>query len=141
MGEGFSRMQTLAFLSHPICYRAKLKQELGRSALTRLLRKNYGGKMQEANIAGNGAKPPVARRNGSGDTEQARPTRVADPTAVSQPVTRGATGPRTKRGKAISSKNGLKHGFLSGEVVIRSKNWSESRSQFNKLVRGDMDHY
>lgn len=97
--------------------------------------------MQKAKIAGNGAKPPVARRNGSGDTEQARPPRVADPTAISQPVTRGATGPRTERGKAISSKNGLKHGFLSGEVVIRSKNWSESRSQFNKLVRGYMDHY
>lgn len=45
------------------------------------------------------------------------------------------TGPRTVKGKRISSKNALRHGFFSREIVVHSELWSEDRKEFKRLFR------
>ena len=54
---------------------------------------------------------------------------------------RGATGPRTERGKRISSKNALKHGFLSKEVVLQGEPWGENPAEFKQLLNSYLDHF
>jgi len=54
----------------------------------------------------------------------------------SQPVTErpalGPGGPRTKMGKAIASKNALKHGIFSNALLLKS----ESRTEYDSLLSG-----
>jgi len=45
-----------------------------------------------------------------------------------------STGPRTAQGKRNSSKNALKHGLLSKELVIRSGEGRESAKEFQHLL-------
>ena len=52
-----------------------------------------------------------------------------------------STGPLTRRGKTNSSKNALKHGILSKEVLIKEGRFSESRAQFNRLRAGLVDYF
>jgi hypothetical protein len=47
-------------------------------------------------------------------------------------VVRGATGPRTQRGKQKSKSNALKHGIFSKAVLLKE----EPREEFNSLLRG-----
>jgi hypothetical protein len=47
-------------------------------------------------------------------------------------VVRGATGPRTQRGKQKSKQNALKHGIFSKVVLLRE----EPRAEFNSVLRG-----
>lgn len=54
-----------------------------------------------------------------------------------------ATGPRTERGKAVSSKNALKFGIFSKELVIRNAYGiaDETEEKFNRLLEWYVDHY
>jgi len=45
-----------------------------------------------------------------------------------------STGTKTEEGKAIVSKNAIKHGLLSETLVITCKNYGESRADFNNLL-------
>ncbi len=54
---------------------------------------------------------------------------------------RVATGPRTRSGKSISSRNSLKHGLLSKEVVIQGGPWSENASEYRSLLRSLTNQY
>jgi hypothetical protein len=45
-----------------------------------------------------------------------------------------STGPKTEEGKAISSKNALKHGLRSHEVILDSPHYKENISDFNVLL-------
>jgi len=45
-----------------------------------------------------------------------------------------STGPKSSRGKRFSSRNALKHGLLSRELVIGDGNGKESISEFQKLL-------
>jgi hypothetical protein len=47
---------------------------------------------------------------------------------------RKSTGPRTAQGKCISSRNVIKHGLLSKELVIRSGEGRESAKEFQHLL-------
>lgn len=59
----------------------------------------------------------------------------------SRPPPRRATGPRTKKGKARSSRNALQDGFLSKEVVICTHLWSEDKSEFKRLFDNYVAHF
>ena len=72
--------------------------------------------------------------------KQTTPEATAEQPTRQRPARRG-TGPRTKRGKRISSKNALKYGFLSKEVVLQSKLWSESASEFKQLLESYVDYF
>ena len=50
-----------------------------------------------------------------------------------------STGPKTKRGKAISSKNGLKHGLRSHDVILDSPHFKENVSEYNMLLNSLFD--
>ena len=52
-------------------------------------------------------------------------------------VVRGATGPRTQRGKQKSKSNALKHGIFSKAVLLKE----EPRAEFNSLLRGLRDDF
>lgn len=54
---------------------------------------------------------------------------------------RVATGPRTRSGKSISSRNSLKHGLLSKEVVIQDGPWPENASEYRSLLRSLTNQY
>jgi len=47
-----------------------------------------------------------------------------------------STGPRTKAGKARSSKNAVKHGILSREVLVRAGRGIEAPEEFDELLEG-----
>lgn len=72
-------------------------------------------------------------------------TKIIREPPVEQPTrqrsARRGTGPRTKRGKRISSKNALKHGFLSKEVVRRGVPWGENPAEFKQLLDSYLDHF
>ena len=53
-------------------------------------------------------------------------------TATSISGVRGATGPRTQRGKQKSKSNALKHGIFSKVVLLKE----EPRAEFDSLLRG-----
>jgi hypothetical protein len=48
-----------------------------------------------------------------------------------------ATGPRTAKGKAISSKNSTKHGCCSNKLILPG----ESQEEYDQLLRGWLDDY
>ncbi|HMO65109.1 MAG TPA: hypothetical protein PKE47_07795 [Verrucomicrobiota bacterium] len=50
-----------------------------------------------------------------------------------------ATGPRTPAGKAASSRNALRHGLLSPQVLVRKHAWCESPREFNRFRQGLWD--
>jgi len=52
-----------------------------------------------------------------------------------------STGPRTLDGKAVSSKNALKHGILSKELVITEGEGKEPVEVFNELREACFDYY
>lgn len=52
-----------------------------------------------------------------------------------------ATGPRTRRGKAISSRNALRHGFFAKEAVLDTPYYRENKREFYRLLRGLMDDW
>jgi hypothetical protein len=49
-----------------------------------------------------------------------------------------ATGPRTKKGKAVSSRNATKHGLLSQEVLIPGEN-TKDLEYFSKSIFGSLN--
>jgi hypothetical protein len=53
---------------------------------------------------------------------------------------RKSTGPRTAEGKAVSRMNGLKHGILAREVVLRGKLDGERGREFQALQRLYWEH-
>jgi hypothetical protein len=48
-------------------------------------------------------------------------------------------GPKTDQGKAISSRNAIKHGLYSNDIIINSVNLREDRGQFEALVQSVTD--
>ncbi len=52
-----------------------------------------------------------------------------------------STGPATPEGKAIASRNSLKHGLLAKEVVINDGEGAENQEQFNALLLDLKDHF
>jgi hypothetical protein len=44
-----------------------------------------------------------------------------------------STGPRTKRGSAVSRMNALKHGILSRQVLVEGLHYRESSEELKKL--------
>src|ERR1700675_2267468 len=47
-----------------------------------------------------------------------------------------STGPKTLRGKGTVSRNAIKHGFLTREVVITAGDGKERLEEFHALVEG-----
>ncbi len=45
-----------------------------------------------------------------------------------------STGPKSKQGKEIASKNAVKHGLYSDDIVIKSNNFSEDADEYEELV-------
>jgi hypothetical protein len=45
-----------------------------------------------------------------------------------------STGPRTAKGKAVSSRNATTHGLYSGDIIIKSPYLKESRKEYNRLL-------
>lgn len=58
-----------------------------------------------------------------------------------KPAVRVGTGPRSQHGKRTSSRNALKHGFLSKEVVVRTMSFCENHRDFKKLLTWYIRHY
>jgi len=52
-----------------------------------------------------------------------------------------STGPRTARGKRISSRNALKHGFFSRELVLRHLLNKEDQKDFVQVLKGLRDDW
>lgn len=52
-----------------------------------------------------------------------------------------STGPKTKQGKAITSRNSLKHGLLAKEIVITAGEGAESQDQFYALLADLKEHF
>jgi hypothetical protein len=46
-----------------------------------------------------------------------------------------STGPKSANGKAVSKLNGVKHGILSKQVLVRGLNFKESRHELTKLYQ------
>lgn len=53
--------------------------------------------------------------------------------AANRANARKSTGPKTSHGKALSKLNALKHGILSREVLVRGRNYQESRHELTQL--------
>ncbi len=64
-----------------------------------------------------------------------------DQTQSQRNTRRGATGPRSARGKAISSKNALKYRVFSGETVLDAPFFKESKNEYRRLLRRLIDEY
>jgi hypothetical protein len=54
---------------------------------------------------------------------------------------RNSTGPKTLRGKKNSSRNAIKHGLLTKELLITTGAGKESRAEFELLLAGLRDYY
>lgn len=83
-------------------------------------------------------------RSGSGDgSGAARATQDVEQVAARQPSACRATGPRTQAGKLASSKNALKFGIFSKELVLREAKWipDETQENFERLLHSYVDHY
>ena len=52
-----------------------------------------------------------------------------------------STGPKTRRGKAVSKMNALKHGLLSSEVLVRGKHARESKREFRAFQERFWEHF
>ena len=50
-----------------------------------------------------------------------------------------STGPKTKQGKAIASRNALKHGLFTANIVIRSQHHCEDPEEYNRLLASITD--
>jgi len=61
----------------------------------------------------------------------------------SVPATRKAraTGPRTRCGKAISSRNAIRYGFFSKEAVLETPYYREDKGEFQRLLEGLMEDW
>jgi hypothetical protein len=52
-----------------------------------------------------------------------------------------STGPKTDRGKALASRNSLRHGLLAEEVVITAGEGAEDKQQFSDLLTDLVTHF
>ena len=52
-----------------------------------------------------------------------------------------STGPKTDQGKALASRNSLKHGLLAEEVVITAGEGAEDKQQFSDLLTDLVTHF
>ena len=52
-----------------------------------------------------------------------------------------STGPKTGQGKALASRNSLKHGLLAEEVVITAGEGAEDKQQFSDLLTDLVTHF
>ena len=52
-----------------------------------------------------------------------------------------STGPKTNQGKALASRNSLKHGLLAEEVVITAGEGAEDKHQFSDLLTDLVTHF
>lgn len=52
-----------------------------------------------------------------------------------------STGPRTAAGKATVSRNSVKHGLRSQDLVISTPWYSEDRTEYQQLVEGLIEYY
>ena len=50
-----------------------------------------------------------------------------------------SSGPKTVKGKKTVSKNAVKHGLYSDDIVIKSKNFSEDADEYKELVNSLLD--
>lgn len=76
------------------------------------------------------------------DLEQQPPEyRDSKDVSTNEPTTQSSakmsTGPRTANGKAITSKNALKHGIFSNAILLKS----ESRSEYDSLLNGLHEYF
>ena len=69
------------------------------------------------------------------DDNSSKDVSTNEPTTQSS--ARMSTGPRTANGKAISSKNALRHGIFSNAILLRS----ESRSEYDSLLNGLYEYF
>ncbi len=58
-----------------------------------------------------------------------------------QPLSRRNGGPRTERGKANSSQNSLKLGLFASSVIVQTKWFTESPTEFRRLLRAHLSEY
>jgi hypothetical protein len=54
---------------------------------------------------------------------------------------RSSKGPVTIEGKSQSSRNSLKHGILSKDIVLEGQPYGEDRAEFDDLLRGLQEHW
>jgi hypothetical protein len=52
-----------------------------------------------------------------------------------------STGPRTKRGKRISSRNSIKHGLYSRDLIINSPKLKEDPREYTRLLNSLMEEF
>lgn len=52
-----------------------------------------------------------------------------------------STGPQTAEGKAIVSKNAVKHGIFTGELIIEQGDGKEDRKEYEELLQNLIDYF
>lgn len=97
----------------------------------------------EAQHPGNGLGPTSVAEETSGEDRATQEGARGAPTKVCDRPTRKGGGPRTPHGKATSSRNALKFGIFSKELVIEDAEWipTETRENFDRLLKFYLDHY
>ena len=77
--------------------------------------------------------------NSAGVTESVPPAEASNPTSPKQiranrKNARLSTGPKTPQGKAIASRNSIKHGLFARDILLKSRHHSESLNEYTKLM-------
>ncbi len=83
--------------------------------------------------SGNDVRPQAARETIPQNSDQ--PSADMSKSEALQIRVGRATGPRTVRGRAMSSKNALKFGFFSKEVAIETSFYKEWKPRYERIIK------